>query len=242
MFAAIRRPLLAIVLGLLPFVVFVGTSNTARVNGELVRDEQLNILGLLLAAAGLWMAVASLRAGSQPATLRRVAAVAAILVCSVQLAASAGLFSPHRLIASLRPDADLPRLAYSGLDAGNRQIPEGILARNDPAETRRQIVNYLGSMVYNSNRHMAYADRCHAGRRRIDAAVVEAVPDFLTDGERRRLASEAAAGRARAPQECSPANTNFLMGEEVDAMKRVSDFLAILVDGYRLQLARAGQR
>lgn len=242
MLAAIRRPLLAIILGLLPFVLFLGTSSTVRVNGQLVRDDQLNILGLVLAAAGLWMAIASLRPSSPPAMLRRLAAVAAILVCGVQLAASAGLFSPQRLIASLRPDADLPPLAYNGLDEGNRRIPLGILSRDNPVETRQQILNYLGLVAYEANRHMAYADHCHARRYRINVAAVEALPDFLTDDERGRLTREAAGGRAHMPLACSPANTNQLMGERVDTIRRVLDFLAILTEGYRAQMARAAQR
>jgi hypothetical protein len=40
------RPLVAAVLGALPFLVFVGTSQTSTVNGETVLDSQFNILGL----------------------------------------------------------------------------------------------------------------------------------------------------------------------------------------------------
>lgn len=242
MFSAIRRPLLAIILGLLPLVLFMGVSNTVRVNGELVRDDQLNILGLVLAGAGLWIAMGSLRPGSPHLALRRLTAIMAVLICGAQLAASAGLFSPQRLVASLMPDAGLPPLAYDGLDEANRRIPQGILARNDPVETRRQIVNYLGSVTYNANRHMAYADRCHAGRYRINTARIEALPDFLTDDERRRLTREAAGGRVHIPPECSPSGTRHLMGEQVDTVKRVLDFLDILIAGYRVQMAASAPR
>jgi hypothetical protein len=60
----------------------------------------------LLALAGLALAVTSLR---PPGASRKALAIAARLVCGVQLAASAGLVSPRRFVASLMPGADLPR-------------------------------------------------------------------------------------------------------------------------------------
>ena len=103
MVAALRRPLIALVLGLMPSVVFVGVSNTVTVNGELLRDDRLNILGIVLAIAGLALAVTSLRPPGAFGALRKALAIVALLVCGVQLAASAGLVSPRQLVASLLP-------------------------------------------------------------------------------------------------------------------------------------------
>ena len=89
-----RTGLIASVLGLLPFVMFVGASNTTTINGEVVQESHLNILGLVLSAIGLAMAVRGLR--STPQAQRSAPglalAVVAIVICIVQIGASAGLY------------------------------------------------------------------------------------------------------------------------------------------------------
>ena len=61
MFNRLALPLIAIVLGLLPFVLFVGSTNTVDVNGARVREESFNLLGLILAVLGIVLAMQSIR-------------------------------------------------------------------------------------------------------------------------------------------------------------------------------------
>jgi hypothetical protein len=239
MFAALRRPLIALILGLAPLVLFAGISNTVTVNGDVVRDDNFNALGILLAIIGLGLAISALRSTGAFATLRKAVAIGALIVCGVQLAASAGLVSPQRLLAFLMPDSDLPSLTYEGLDALNRKIPEGILAKNDPDETRHAIVNYKASLISNARIHMAYADRCHEGRYRIDIKAVEALPDFLTDEDRSEVARRTGDEGKLRPEQCSKDRTKYAMGELVDDIHRMTDFVQVLADGYPAQLAEA---
>jgi hypothetical protein len=239
MFVALRRPLIALILGLLPFLLFVGVSNTVKVNGVVARDDNFNLLGIVLAIAGLSLAVSSLRSRGAFGAARKAAAVVALVACGVQIVASIGLISPRHLIASLIPGSDLPPLAYKGLDPLNRKIPEGILARNDPDATRRAIVNYKASLIGDVRIHMAYADQCHGGRYRVDMKAVEALPGFLTDENRKELERRTgSAGRLR-PEQCSKDRTRYAMGELVDTIHRMSDIVELLVDGYPAQLAGA---
>jgi hypothetical protein len=236
MFAALRRPLVALILGFVPFLLFAGLSNSLTVNGALVRDDRFNVLGIVLAIAGLALAATSLRSPGAFGALRKAIAIAALLVCCIQFAASAGLISPGQFISSLMPGSDLPPLKYNGLDALNRRIPEGILAKNDPEATRRTIVNYKVSVISDAHIHMAYADRCHDGRYRIDIKAVQSLPDFLTADDRKELERRIGdAGKLR-PEPCSKNRTNYAMGELVDGIRRVSDIVQILVDGYSAQV------
>ncbi|WP_446915563.1 hypothetical protein, partial [Klebsiella pneumoniae] len=87
-----------------------GTSETLKVNGVLVRDEQLNIGGLVLAAIGLWFAVRSFRARPD----FKVAGVAglAAVVCALQLLVSSDFVSRDSIAGWFGVDTDLPPLQY----------------------------------------------------------------------------------------------------------------------------------
>ncbi len=232
MLKTLYKPLLALILGLLPYVAFVGAWSTTRINGRLVQQDEVNIFGFALAVAGLVVAWRYIRAPTGRSPKANVVAFLAVIACLVQILASAGIFSPVRLISDLRADSDLPPLTYAGLDAGNRRIPEGILAKGDSAETRRQIVGYKASVFADASTHIAYAGRCHDGRLRIDPTIVETVPDFATEADRASLAQEAAAGRKRGEAlECNDLNTRHAMGDLVDRISRLSDFIRILEQG-----------
>lgn len=233
MLKALRAPLVALLLGLVPFMVFVGASNTVRVNGKVVQDDQFNILGLVLAAIGLVLALRFMVATTPRSRAGIVVSALAMAACTAQIGASLGLYSPGRLIGRPPADSDLPRLTYTGLDAGNRRIPQGILARGDPVEIRNQLIGYKAITLEAGYTHLAYADRCHDGRRRLNAAVLDSLPDFLTAEERARLAADIASGRKRGKAlACNPANTAHAMGELVDKVRRLNDFVSILQAGY----------
>ncbi|MBR0683736.1 hypothetical protein GXW74_24885 [Roseomonas eburnea] len=94
-----KRLVAVAVLLLLPFVVFVGESSRAVVNGRVVSQYQVNYLGVVLALVGLGLALAMvirrslsqrLDAPATPAWARALAAVLALL-CLGQAAMQAGL-------------------------------------------------------------------------------------------------------------------------------------------------------
>lgn len=90
----LKSPLTALALGILPFWVFAGTSGRTVINGRVVSDWSFNILGLVMVAIGIVMAFRVLRDDTgRPRVLpRTLLAVAAILVCILQLGLCAGLF------------------------------------------------------------------------------------------------------------------------------------------------------
>lgn len=88
----LKSPLTALALGILPFWVFVGTSNRSTVNGRVVSDSSFNLLGLVMAGIGTAMAFRILRDDAPRDLPRTALAVVAILVCIFQLWLSADLF------------------------------------------------------------------------------------------------------------------------------------------------------
>ena len=56
----LRRPIAALVLGIVPTWVFVGTSETRSVDGEVVAHSRLNYLGVVLGTLALLMAAEAL--------------------------------------------------------------------------------------------------------------------------------------------------------------------------------------
>ncbi|WIY52160.1 hypothetical protein O9Z70_11880 [Devosia sp. YIM 151766] len=119
MFLRFKTPLIAVLLGILPFFVFLGCSQTVTVNGATVRDEQINLVGMVLAVAGLGLAFTVLRPSAPRDSARKILAAVAGVLCLLQLAASLDLIRP---LDWLTPDSDLPPLAYNGLSDGNRNI------------------------------------------------------------------------------------------------------------------------
>lgn len=93
----LRRPLVAILLGVLPFWLFVGMSQTTKINGEVVQDSSLNVLGVITAVAGLVVVFKMLRddgSFGQPARWwpRTVLTILAGLLCAFQVVQSLGLY------------------------------------------------------------------------------------------------------------------------------------------------------
>ena len=93
----LRRPLVAILLGILPFWLFIGMSQTTTIDGEVVQDSSLNVLGVILAIAGLIMASKMLRddgSYNHPPRWwpRTLLAILAGLICAAQIVQSLGFY------------------------------------------------------------------------------------------------------------------------------------------------------
>lgn len=101
MFARLKVPLVALILGIIPFFLFIGSQQTTTVNGELIVDSRLNFGGIVLSLIGLGLVIGFLRPRSDrhntqrsmPITLKLLAVVAS-LVCIAQFIVSIDLVRP----------------------------------------------------------------------------------------------------------------------------------------------------
>lgn len=85
-----RNAIIALVLGLIGFVLFVGAENTVTENGVVTSHSRLNFAGIILAVIGLIMAIRVLL--RRPAAGALLLAILALVVCVVQLAHSTGIY------------------------------------------------------------------------------------------------------------------------------------------------------
>jgi hypothetical protein len=88
-----RTPLIILALGLAPFWVFIGSTSTTTINGEVVSDHSFNIAGLILGLIGVVMALQAVRTGDHSDGLRLALIVGAGLICLLQIAHSVGVIS-----------------------------------------------------------------------------------------------------------------------------------------------------
>lgn len=87
-----KTPLIILILGLLPFWLFIGGSSTTTVNGEVVQDSSFNLAGLILGLIGAGMALSALRDPIARQDQPRLALiVAAGALCVYQLVRSVGI-------------------------------------------------------------------------------------------------------------------------------------------------------
>src|SRR5690606_7036681 len=86
--SGLKTPIIALALGVSPFFLFVGSSQTVTINGAVVRDEQFNFVGAILALVGLGLAARTLLSRGHKALVSKGVAGLAALVCLLQLAAS----------------------------------------------------------------------------------------------------------------------------------------------------------
>ena len=227
---------MALALGVVPFFLFVGTSQTVTVNGSVVRDEQINFLGAVLAIVGFGLALRVLLLRTPKALVSALAAGLALPVCLLQLATSFDLVRPADW---LNPDSDLPPLLYSGLSDANRAIVANIVETGAVEDVTRDLMNRGRSTLDRAHRHMAYADVCHNSRYRIDYDEVKALFAVLPQAQQQQILANAEEVRRPnpTPDNCSARMTTYSMGELVDEINQQRDMMTILRDGY-LDLTR----
>lgn len=88
-----RTPLIILALGVAPIWIFIGSTSTTTINGEVVSDHSFNIAGLILGLIGVVMAFRAVREGDRSDGLRLGLIVVAGLVCLLQIAHSVGVIS-----------------------------------------------------------------------------------------------------------------------------------------------------
>lgn len=235
MFSRFKTPITALILALLPYLLFVGSSETMTVNGVVVRDEQINFLGIICALVGLGLVFSVLRPSAPRDGARKALAIIAGLLCLLQLAAAINLVRP---LDWLNPESHLPALAYRGLSEGNRNIVASMVERGDIEEIRRDLMTRSSFMLDDAHQHMDYADVCHEGRYRIDYEALAGLFAVLGESDAAEVRARAESMRRPAPQaaDCSPQRTAYAMGEIVDDIAQSKDMISVLRDGY-VQLA-----
>jgi len=94
----LQRPLAAALLAVLPFWLFLGSVYEQKVNGEMVSESRLNLLGIGMAAIALGLAFSTLRRDDTPGRPprwwpRTMLAIAVIPVALFQLGYSIGFYT-----------------------------------------------------------------------------------------------------------------------------------------------------
>lgn len=212
------KPLIAIALAIIPFFVFIGSTDTVTVNGEVVSDNRFNLSGLVMAIVGLVVVLGILKPSAPKDAARKGIAVIAALLCLVQIANSVDAIRIDPL-DWIMPDRHLPELQYSAL-ADNDYI---YLTVKTPDAYRRALTREKGDIVGEARVHQAYADLCHGGRYRIDLARAEQMPDYFDEAERADIEGRAEATLVAATMECSITRSNRFMGEHVGHLNRSMD-------------------
>ncbi len=212
------RPLIVLVLAIVPFFLFLGTSETVRVNGELVSDNRFNLGGLVMAVIGLVMVFGMLRPSAPNDGPRKALAALGGVLCLVQLANSIDVIRIDPL-DWIMPDRNLPTLHYSAL-ADNDYI---YLTVKTPDAYRRALTREKGDIVGEARVHEAYADLCHGGRYRTDLARAAQLPDYFDATEQTAIEERATAVLGTTAPECSLSRSNRIMGEQVDHLNRSMD-------------------
>ncbi len=189
----LRRPIFALILGMLPFWLFMGTTQQASVNGMVVQDTRFNILGLILAIAGLVMAAKMLKndgSYGEPARgwPRTVLCVAAGLLCIFQIGQSAGLYNVNvgQSIDNLQsrlfgPSEPRPKSLASELDQDVRARTEQRSATVSQVLLRDDIATSLARIHANATLYNLYAEKCNNPGKRF---VLDEIPALLTDKDK----------------------------------------------------------
>lgn len=212
------RPLIALALAIIPFFLFIGSTNMVTVNGEVVSDNRFNLGGLVMAIVGLLLAFAILKPSAPKDAPRKALGVVAGLLCLVQIANS---FDVIRIdpLDWIMPDRNLPELRYSALADNDRVY----LTVQTPDAYRRELTRRKGMIMGEARAHQAYVDLCHGSRYRVDLARAEQIPDYFDDAERTQIEERARVTFEAAAIECSLARSQRLMGEGVDGLNRAMD-------------------
>lgn len=189
----LRRPLIALLLGLLPFWVFMGSVQQTAVNGKLVQDSSFNILGILLAGIGLAMAIKMLRKDGSYGEYERwlprtLLTIVAALVCLFQIGLAAGLyrFDVAKSIETLQsrvlgPSEPAASTLTAQLDAATHKRVRDRSATVDQISLRDDIATTVARIHGSATLYNQYAAACDIGTARF---VLDEVPALLNADDR----------------------------------------------------------
>ncbi|GEM_PF-1475430 len=209
----LKKPILAIILAIIPFFVFLGSQKTVKIDGALTSDSRFNILGVILGVIAIGMAISVLRLSRDNSAVRKGLGAVAGLLGAVQIVAAFDLvrIDPWDWI---NPDRNLPALKYAGPGVN---MDGKVFVTNQTAEGYKNAVRSKKLELIRLTRfHMGYADQCHGGRYRVNTDVALAIPDYFTKEESDAILAEAERRKLSTAMECNPKNTGVAMGKTVD--------------------------
>lgn len=223
-----RKPLIALILAIIPFFVFFGSESVVEVNGVVTSHSRFNILGIVLGAFAIGMALSVLRQRDASGGVKALGGVAA-LVAVAQLAVASGMLRGNPL-DWINPDRNLPALQYVGGQNLDGKVPVG----NDSlGEIKFQTQARVVDLIRLSRLHVAYADKCHGGRYRMDTQAALVIPDIFTDKEKADIVATTDRYKLPPPVACTQPETDKVMGRLVDQMNQDMDAVAAYVRLYR---------
>lgn len=231
-----RIPAIALLLGLLPFWVFVGAGETRVYNGETIELSRFNLMGFVLAVVGLLMALQWIFRRDPDAprpVLAVVLSIAAVLVCLVQAAETSEIFTLNdakRLATRKIGWPPLPASRFTGLDPGEEAELRSAAAELGAGALASRIARALTWVNGDLVRRNAYSAKCYGG---LDSRELLPVPDYVSATDRKTYDDYVEAMRGQPVGICSDTNSTKYMG---DLAGRISENIAtseILADAYR---------
>lgn len=231
----IRYPLIALMLGLLPFWLFVGTSQTKTYNGTLIESSRFNVLGCVFGLIGLVMAVKVIfkRGPSDqyrwPAT---AVSALAVIVCLVQLGDASELFKIDdikRFATRTIGWPALPVARIKGPDAAAETDIRDMADHLDQDRLRMSIANTLAFLNGATVRRNAYSARCYT---ELDKGELAPLPPYLTPADQKLTGDYIDAMGQRPVPACSAAGTEENISDLGDEIAEHAAELKILQDTY----------
>lgn len=219
--STLRTPLIALALSILPFWLFVGARETKTYNGETIEFSHFNVVGLVIAVAGLIMAgrwLAQRNTASPRPAAAFVLAAAAVLLSLVQIGETTELFTLGDAKRLATRKIGWPPLPASGF-AGLAPDEEAQLRETAAASTTDALASRIAQDLAMTNgriiRHNAYGAKCYGG---LDERELVPVPPAVGAAERKTYDDYIDAMRSQPVTICSDANTDRYMGELADTI------------------------
>lgn len=238
----LREPAIALVLGgIAPFWLFLGLHHKVTANDRVVEDYSLNILGLVLAIAGIVMVFRMLRRdgsyGRPPRWWpRTILSLLAGLACLFQVAQSVGIYQvdPMDYVRDLRVlllgNQEPRAVTYAGLDSARRDALARRGRETDEGRLRDDVVTTAARLAASRVQYEQYAIRCEDSYRRFQRVDL---PSFLTAEDRAYVDQVESATLERWRTEpCTVPERQFIPGPLVDNVHRDRDVLALQVAVY----------
>lgn len=232
----LAKPFFALILGIVPFFLFIGTTSITTSNGEIIAESRLNFGGILLALIGAGLAWSVLSERRPGPAGRKPLAVLAALICALQLVSASGLWRIDPL-DWLMPDRNLPALQYTGLSGDDRIV----LLPESEENYRSTLAHNKAQIIRDARLHNTYAALCHGGRSRIDLARAEAQPEIFDTDLLARVTAGTDRMQANAPGACSERQSIRIMVTMADENNRRMDLFDRLAGEYHsfMQASRA---
>ncbi|EHL97293.1 hypothetical protein HMPREF9946_04270 [Acetobacteraceae bacterium AT-5844] len=218
----LSKPLMALVLGIAPFWVFVGMDHFGGAPGG-----RENLLGVMMAMIGLLACVRMLRGDGKDAPRwmpRTMLLVVALLVCAFQLGHSAGLYSARELWHSVAGRPAPEPSNYTGLPQYQVHSTESASRQRSEAELRADIATSYALIRGQTQARNLYVAACYPA---MAPMPLPEPPAFLREDDRKKIEDYEQAMIRAAERRCTEANTLAYISRKQEEIARMRDIAAI---------------